>query len=197
VLRELLEDEGYRVSTSRALLDLDKVKELAPDNIVQDLLFEGNQELGWKFQTLVRLDPDLRHVPLVLCTAAVQTVKEEEMAAKLEHLDVRVVLKPFDIEELLGVLTETLAARRTDPARPHAAVPLPQMIGEARVHQRRRDASSPGHMTRAVVRLLTDIPPYKGADLASASNGSSGCQSGEIGTSLSTSSGGLGRSREA
>jgi CheY-like chemotaxis protein len=116
LLRELLEDEGYRVSTSLALLDLDKVKELAPDIIVQDLLFEATQEQGWKFLTLARLDPEVRRIPLVLCTAAVQTVKDEEMAAKLEQLGVRVVLKPFDIEELLGVLAETLAAHRSDPA---------------------------------------------------------------------------------
>ena len=102
LMQELLEEEGYRVTTSLALLNLDKIKTVAPDIIVQDLLFEGTQETGWKFLTLVRLDPQLARVPLVLCTAATQTVNDPVM---------RVVLKPFDIEQLLTVLAEVLAAR--------------------------------------------------------------------------------------
>src|SRR3712207_2748545 len=97
LLQELLEEEGYRVTTSMAVLDLDKVKTLAPDLIIQDILFEQTQELGWTFLTLVRLDPELCAIPLVLCTAAVQVVRDEEMAEKLRGLGVRVVLKPFAI----------------------------------------------------------------------------------------------------
>ena len=72
LMQELLEDEGYRVTISLALLDIDKVNGLAPDIIIQDLLFEGTQELGWKFLTLARLDPVLARVPLVLCTAGLK-----------------------------------------------------------------------------------------------------------------------------
>lgn len=111
VMTEVLEEEGYRVTTSLAILDMTKVKALAPDIIVLDLLFEGGQELGWKMLHLSRLDPELARIPLVLCTAAVQTVKDPEMAAQLERLGVRVVLKPFDLELLLGALQEVLAAR--------------------------------------------------------------------------------------
>jgi two-component system, OmpR family, response regulator VicR len=111
LMQELLEEEGYRVTTSLALLDIAKVKTLAPDVIVQDLLFEGTQELGWKFLTLARLDPELAHIPLVLCTAAVRTINEPEMAAQLDRLGVRVVLKPFTIDDLLAALSETLTAQ--------------------------------------------------------------------------------------
>jgi two-component system response regulator VicR len=111
LIQVLLEDEGYRVTTSLALLNMDKVKSLAPDIIVQDLLCEGSQETGWKFLTLVRLDPQLARIPLVLCTAAMQTVHDPEMAEQLDRLGVRVVLKPFDIEELLAALSEVLTAQ--------------------------------------------------------------------------------------
>src|SRR5215216_2705057 len=111
LMAELLEDEGYRVTTSLALLDLDKVKALAPDVIVQDLLFEGTQELGWKFLTLVRLDPQLARIPLVLCTAAVRTVNDPEMAELLNRQRIRVVLKPFTIEDLLTTLSEVHAVQ--------------------------------------------------------------------------------------
>ena len=111
LLQELLEEEGYRVTTSLALLDLAKVKALAPDVMVQDLLFEGTQELGWKFLTLVRLDPDLARIPLILCTAAVRTVNDPEMAEQLDRQGIRVVLKPFTIENLLTTLSEVLTAQ--------------------------------------------------------------------------------------
>ena len=112
LLRELLEEEGYRVTTAMALLNLERVKELAPDIIVQDLLFEQTQEHGWKFLTLVRLDPELAGIPLVLCTAATQTVNDPMMAEQLDRLGVRVILKPFNIEELLTVLSEVRAAQQ-------------------------------------------------------------------------------------
>jgi CheY-like chemotaxis protein len=111
LIKELLEEEGYRVTTSMALLDLDKVKTLAPDVIVQDLLFEGMQETGWKFLTLVRLDPELARIPLILCTAAVRTVNDPEMAEQLDRLGVCVLLKPFLIEDLLRAITGALTAQ--------------------------------------------------------------------------------------
>ena len=111
LMQELLEDEGYRVTTSLALLDIDKVKKIAPDVIVQDLLFEGTQELGWKFLTLARLDPVLAQIPLVLCTAAVRTVTNPEMAEQLNQKGIRIVLKPFTIEDLLTTLDEVRTAQ--------------------------------------------------------------------------------------
>lgn len=108
LMRELLEDEGYRVTTSLETLNPDKIKTLAPDVILQDLLFEGKQEKGWKMLHLTRLDPELTNIPVVLCTAAVMTVRDDEMAAQLARLRVRVVLKPFDLEQLLGALAEAI-----------------------------------------------------------------------------------------
>ena len=110
LMTELLADEGYRVTASHALLNLEKVKALAPDVIVQDILFEGTQELGWKFLELVRLDPELAGIPLILCTAATQTVHDPIMAEQLDRLGIRVVLKPFQIEDLLTALSDTLGA---------------------------------------------------------------------------------------
>jgi CheY-like chemotaxis protein len=111
LMAELLEEEGYRVTTWLALLDMDKVKALAPDVVVQDLLFEGMQETGWKFLQLMRLDPELARIPLILCTAAVRTINEPEMAEQLDRLGVSVVLKPFLIEDLLSAIAGALTAQ--------------------------------------------------------------------------------------
>jgi CheY-like chemotaxis protein len=111
LMQELLEEEGYRVTTSLALLDIAKVRALAPDIIVQDLLFEGMHETGWKFLTLMRLDPELARIPLVLCTAAVRTVNDPEMAEQLDRQGIRVVLKPFTIDDLLTTLNDVRTAQ--------------------------------------------------------------------------------------
>ena len=108
LLADLLGGEGYCVTTSLAMLDLARLKEIAPDLIVQDLLFTGMQETGWEFLTMVRLDPDLARIPLILCTAAIDVVRDQEMAQRLADQNVTVVLKPFNIDELLDVVERVL-----------------------------------------------------------------------------------------
>ncbi len=117
LLRELFEDEGYRVTASTDPLAIEQVKRLRPDAIVQDLLSDGTPEQGWRFLTQARRDPDLARVPLVLCTTAVDLVRGEAAAEELRRLGVAVVAKPFDLEELLEMLAEQLGA---DGAAPEA-----------------------------------------------------------------------------
>jgi hypothetical protein len=52
------------------------------------------QETGWKCLHLVRLDPKLAGILLVLSTA-VRTVNDPELAEQLDGHGIRVVLKPF------------------------------------------------------------------------------------------------------
>ena len=111
VMRELLEEEGYRVSVSVETLELSRIKALAPDVIVQDLLFAGTQETGWHFLTMARLDPELARIPLILCTAAAEFVGDPAMAENLDHQGVRVLLKPFNVDDLLTTISEVLAAQ--------------------------------------------------------------------------------------
>jgi two-component system alkaline phosphatase synthesis response regulator PhoP len=105
LLQELLEEEGYRVTTSLYVLDLAKVKRLKPDLMVLDIMFEG-EDKGWHFLTLSRLDRQLCRIPVILCTAAVRTVKE--MEGHLAEQGVTVVPKPFDIDRLLREIGERL-----------------------------------------------------------------------------------------
>ena len=59
----------------------------------------------------MRLDPELARIPLILCTAAVRTVNDPEMAEQLDRQGIRVVLKPFTIENLLTTLIEVHTAQ--------------------------------------------------------------------------------------
>jgi DNA-binding response OmpR family regulator len=104
LFQDLLEAEGYRVSTSIYLLDLNKVRELAPDVLVLDIMFAGDSK-GWPFITMARVDRELSLVPIVLCTAAVTTV--EPMLDRLAAQRVRIVYKPFDLEELLAAIEDS------------------------------------------------------------------------------------------
>lgn len=111
LMQELLEGEGYHVTTSLALLDVDTSENLAPDVIMQDLLSEYVQQEGRKFRQVVRLDPDPAEIPLLLCTAAVHAIEEPKMASQLERLAGRVAPKPFDIDEMLATVEDALAER--------------------------------------------------------------------------------------
>jgi DNA-binding response OmpR family regulator len=51
-------------------------------------------------------------IPVIVCTAALREVQEQE--GYLVAHSVRVVYKPFDIDELLGSIEQALKARRKE-----------------------------------------------------------------------------------
>ncbi len=122
---ELLEGEGYRVSTSRDLLSMDDISAIAPDVIVHDLIFSGYDEV-LRMLTLKRQDPRL--VPVILCTADTRGLSDLNTAAQLENLGVPVILKLFAIESLLNVVAEALA--RPVPSTKNGHVPPQHSIGD-------------------------------------------------------------------
>ncbi len=105
----LLEAEGYRVTTDRFTIELgemmQRIRDLQPDLLVLDFLI-GGESHGWQLLQLVRMDRETRHIPAVVCTAAVGIVTE--LRPHLDEMGVAVVLKPFDIDHLLGVIAERL-----------------------------------------------------------------------------------------
>ena len=107
LFKDLLEEEGYRVSTSIHMLDLEKVRQLRPDLMVLDIMFEGASK-GWPFITMARMDRQLCGIPIIFCTAAIRTV--EPMLERLTAQQIRVIYKPFQLEELLNAITVALAA---------------------------------------------------------------------------------------
>jgi CheY-like chemotaxis protein len=112
LMRELLEEAGYRATTvDRTGQDLETILALGPDLIILDYMWPSADN-EWVLLNLLRLDPRTRHIPMILCTGAVRQV--QPMMARLEQLDVRVVLKPFDIDALLAVVGAALVATPGD-----------------------------------------------------------------------------------
>jgi CheY-like chemotaxis protein len=106
LMRDLLEGEGFQVSTeSDSPSDADEIKALSPSLIILDYFRPGRTTSWSPLQTLKR-DPHTCAIPIVLCTAAARDV--EALAFEIAAMDVTVVLKPFDIDELLAVVKDAL-----------------------------------------------------------------------------------------
>ncbi|PZR99004.1 MAG: response regulator [Candidatus Chloroheliales bacterium] len=97
--QELLSDEGYEVILqSVALRDLDIIRDIAPDLIILDYIINGDI-VGWRILQMLKMSNDLATIPVIICTGATQKVKE--MEGHLTAKGVAIVLKPFDIYELI------------------------------------------------------------------------------------------------
>ncbi|HEV2107761.1 MAG TPA: response regulator [Thermomicrobiales bacterium] len=112
LFQELLEEEGYRVTTQPYLSrDLDEIKSMKPDLIVLDYMW-STDDAGWSLLQMLRMDAATKTIPIVLCTGAVAQVKELE--PHLAEMGIRVVLKPFDLDHLLGAIRDALCPQATD-----------------------------------------------------------------------------------
>jgi CheY-like chemotaxis protein len=52
------------------------------------------------------MEPKTANIPIILCTGAVREVQELE--GQLKEMKIQVLLKPFDIDELLGLIRTAL-----------------------------------------------------------------------------------------
>ncbi len=115
LFREILEEEGYRVSLySFAFRDLDEIKENRPDLIILDFII-GGEDHGWQLLQKLKMDRETATIPIIVCTAAVRLVRDLE--GHLKEKGVGVVLKPFDIDDLLREIDSCWAQREEDAGR--------------------------------------------------------------------------------
>lgn len=109
MFRLLLEGEGYDVVLSgMPILKVKEVEQIKPDLIILDIIF-GDQKTGWQILQMLKMQRSTARIPVVVCTAALREVQEQE--GYLVAQGVRVVYKPFDIDDLLTMISQALAAR--------------------------------------------------------------------------------------
>jgi CheY-like chemotaxis protein len=112
----LLEDEGYRVTTDMFSVEmmelLGRIEADRPDLLVLDFVIQDEGK-GWQFLQLLKMDPNTRDIPVIVCTAAAKLV--EELQTHLDNMGVAVVLKPFDIDHLLAQIDKKWASQNADP----------------------------------------------------------------------------------
>ena len=107
LLRDLLEEEGYRVLVADATLDPVDVSQLRPNLILLDLWFGG---VAWGLDWLreLRVTPGARCIPVIVCTADV-------------------ILKPVDLDDVVTRVAAALSSRVAHdhvPPSPSTAPPL-------------------------------------------------------------------------
>ena len=103
LIRVNLELEGYEVveagNGQEALGILEDVTQPLPDVITVDALMPRRD--GWWTVSMIRADPRLEHIPIVMVTASVQS----HHRAQAEQAEVDAfVAKPFDPDELLALI---------------------------------------------------------------------------------------------
>lgn len=98
--------EGYRVTTQPYLAtDFESIITMAPDLILLDYMWDSDDD-GWSLLQMLKMEPRTESIPVVVCTGAV--VRVEGLRPHLESMNVRVVIKPFNIAALLQVLNSAL-----------------------------------------------------------------------------------------
>jgi CheY-like chemotaxis protein len=106
LFREILTDEGYEaILYSYAIQDLVEIERVKPDLIILDYMFDEEQ-IGWQLLQKLKMYRPTASIPVVICTAAAQKVRE--MEGYLQSKGVGLVLKPFDIDDLLRAVEQGL-----------------------------------------------------------------------------------------
>jgi DNA-binding response OmpR family regulator len=102
LFREILTDEGYEVFLySYGIQDLAEVERVNPDLIILDHLI-GGEAVGWQMLQKLKLRRSTASIPVIVCTAAVKAI--QEMEGYMKSKNVGLVLKPFDIDDLLRAI---------------------------------------------------------------------------------------------
>jgi len=111
LMRELLEqEEHYEVVICKEWDGAYQfVREQMPDLIIQDIRI-GGEEHGWTILNLLTLDPRTRPIPMIVCSAAIQSLHQHQ--EWLSQYGIRALPKPFDLDTLLTTIEEIIADHR-------------------------------------------------------------------------------------
>ena len=114
LMHELLQDEeGYEVLICREWDNAYQfVKDHRPDLVILDIRI-GGEEHGWTILNLLTLDPETRPLPVLVCSAAIQSLHEHQ--PWLAKFGVCALPKPFDLDMLLETISRMLAERAPEP----------------------------------------------------------------------------------
>ena len=111
LFRDILSEEGFDVVLhSYAPKELETVLEIDPNVVILDFLI-GDEAQGWQFLQKMKMHRQTENIPCVVCTGAVNLVKELE--GHLAIKNVGIVIKPFDIDDLMATLRMTMGSELT------------------------------------------------------------------------------------
>jgi CheY-like chemotaxis protein len=110
LFEEILGDEGYKVSLRYlSQQSLQEVKQLLPDLIISDHSFD-DENFSWQFLQKLKKDKQTRNIPVIVCSTNTQIMQDAE--GRLFNMGIRVLPKPFLIEELLSLVEQLIGKAR-------------------------------------------------------------------------------------
>jgi DNA-binding response OmpR family regulator len=123
LFRDILTEEGWDVRlTTFAPKDLASVIETDPDLVILDFLI-GDEAFGWQLLQKMKMHRATQDIPVVVCSGALQLIRELE--GQLAAKNVGVVIKPFDIDDLLATIRQTREQSGTALTTQPVEVPTP------------------------------------------------------------------------
>jgi DNA-binding response OmpR family regulator len=108
LFRDILVEEGYDVILNTyAPRDLEQLLEIDPDLVILDFMI-GDEAQGWQLLQKMKMHRQADSIPVIVCTGAVGLVRE--LQGHLASKNVGIVVKPFDIDDLLRTIANTIRA---------------------------------------------------------------------------------------
>jgi CheY-like chemotaxis protein len=110
LVRDILEGDRYET----VLIDADRadamelVRASRPDLLMIDLRLGGEGREGWNVAQQVRAEPQFNALPVLLCSADVQAMRDLKADLAATH-HVATLTKPFEIDELTSAIDGLLA----------------------------------------------------------------------------------------
>ena len=104
----LEEEEGYDVVLSGfPIQQIKDIEHIKPDLIILDLVL-GDEKTGMQMLQMLKMQRSTASIPVLVCTAALQIVREQE--GYLVSQGVHVVYKPFVIDDLMANVKQLLGS---------------------------------------------------------------------------------------
>ncbi len=125
-IRELLQAEHYNVTTTNYVpRTWDQISALQPNLLMVDLVI--GQEVGWDLLEHLQQEANTRNIPVIVFSTD-QTLLDRAVMEQHRFGGQRFLAKPFDIQELLTMVTELIGpANRPDGT---ARAPADRSISE-------------------------------------------------------------------
>ncbi len=130
LFHDLLTGAGYETSLhAYGKRTVQEVVQVAPDLIISDWPPFDREVYGWQFLQMLKMNRETAHLPVVVCTTNLRAIEDNQawMASK----GIRVVAKPFDVDELLAAI-EVLLGKANEPGMGPAASATSDLAGPQR-----------------------------------------------------------------
>lgn len=111
VIRELLEEERYNITTTNFVPRThDQIVAVHPDLLIVDLVV--GVASGWALLEELSADPRTAELPVIVTSTDHRLLADPEQLAH-EGSDQRFLLKPFDVDALVALVNELIGPAET------------------------------------------------------------------------------------